>query len=725
MRIALDLYPDTEILDYILHLLCPYIDEKKLPIEQRVVWYCLSEIFRAGATETGQVTEKESLPSGVCLKSYREKLYQKALRLTELEEGVIPWYLRQQVLLYLCTYVQKYEPTTNVESSSDEIQQYIRLIQFIRGDQLNLTDSQFATFAVLVRRGFVNHDHCLDVIRTNLKIEHLIAIAQQDPSFASELCRDRSDLIPDLPDLVRLSLGLDWKNSEENTLAKEILNEPIPLKRRLRNELSLLHFSAAFLNKWKELESKPSVITPQQITLKVHNNANNRIKEVEVQDLEIALHEDSNENLSLYHVPSWCKGNEKWRIQLGYLLRFILSGDADFTMNVRPTNWTESREIYQPIQTHWYLRLHGLYSGQSAFGDDWLPISDWFEQFLLALLAWPGCFQPESFGWVRCELEVTMGKILDRIQSIEVHHGSASQTLILPLRTRQSSRESTNGPLHACIIHSVFPSYNDVALDDLTLNCPKTRQKHRNYLSTSLAAVAKILECRNTDQDMDERLDWLILPELSVHPQDIRSHLLPFARAHKAGILTGLTYEEIFEGEPFVNSALWIIPEYSDAYGLQIRFRRQGKLHLSESERSRNRSCNQQVQGFRPCHWLIEYPCYIECHMSSLRLSAAISHDATDVALTSDLRNKSDIFMIPAMNHDTNFFENISLAHHYHIFPNIIVADSAKFGTNDALAPFRTSDNTKTCPTSRKPQAIISFLEIEMIAWGRTRLSSI
>ena len=43
----------------------------------------------------------------------------------------------------------------------------------------------------------------------------------------------------------------------------------------------------------------------------------------------------------------------------------------------------------------------------------------------------------------------------------------------------------------------------------------------------------------------------------------------------------GLTYEEILEGQPLVNSGLWVIPEWSDAYGLQIKIRRQGKAHLA------------------------------------------------------------------------------------------------------------------------------------------------
>ena len=112
-------------------------------------------------------------------------------------------------------------------------------------------------------------------------------------------------------------------------------------------------------------------------------------------------------------------------------------------------------------------------------------------------------------------------------------------------------------------------------------------RKHRNHLSAALAAVERMLALRETHKGSEGRLDWLILPELAVHPKDVRTHLVPFARAHRAIILAGLTYEEILAGQPLVNSALWVIPEWSDAYGLQIRTRRQGKAHLARmSKRS-------------------------------------------------------------------------------------------------------------------------------------------
>jgi len=99
------------------------------------------------------------------------------------------------------------------------------------------------------------------------------------------------------------------------------------------------------------------------------------------------------------------------------------------------------------------------------------------------------------------------------------------------------------------------------------MNLKPVRKKHRNHLSAALAAVERMLDLRETHHPRDGRLDWLILPELAVHPQDVRTHLIPFARSHKTIILAGLTYETLFTGQPAVNSALWIIPVWSSTHG--------------------------------------------------------------------------------------------------------------------------------------------------------------
>ena len=112
--------------------------------------------------------------------------------------------------------------------------------------------------------------------------------------------------------------------------------------------------------------------------------------------------------------------------QLGFLLRFILSRQPDFTSFVRPEYYKAGHATYRPVRSHWFQRIYGLFNGQSAFGDDWLPITDWMERFLLALLRWPGCRTPSEFEWVEDGIGKVQMEIDKRIKYLEDRRGTAT-----------------------------------------------------------------------------------------------------------------------------------------------------------------------------------------------------------------------------------------------------------------------------------------------------------
>jgi hypothetical protein len=223
-----------------------------------------------------------------------------------------------------------------------------------------------------------------------------------------------------------------------------------------------------------------------------------------------------------------------------------------------------------------------------------------------------------------------------------------------------------------------------------------------------------MLVLRETHRGSNGRLDLLILPELSVHPRDIETHLVPFARAHKAIVLAGLTYEELFSGQPSVNSAIWLIPVLSPERGLQILRRRQGKYHLSPEEQEMN-SPVRRLQGFRPCQWIVGYEWDLTQMNRLLRLTASICYDATDIRLAADLRDQSDIFIIPALNRDVNTFDQMALAPHYHMYQMVIVTNNGSFGGSNAYAPYREPYIRQIFHLHGQPQASIAFLEIDDI----------
>ena len=101
--------------------------------------------------------------------------------------------------------------------------------------------------------------------------------------------------------------------------------------------------------------------------------------------------------------------------------------------------------------------------------------------------------------------------------------------------------------------------------------------------------------------------------------------------APRALILTGLTYEEILAGQPVVNSALFVIPEWSDAYGLQIKTRRQGKAHLAPNEQAFTGGGAHVTLGI-PALPVVDRLSVVECGRYPARLAhGSVCYDAMDL----------------------------------------------------------------------------------------------
>jgi len=715
LRVGLDVWPDADLLDAILALLRPYTDKATKEPGRWVAWYCLAEIFRAGATETGFVHDTESFPSEIDLPAYRRRLQEEAERLAEMRPAAIPWYLKQQALLFLATCDPAAESIPRIRPGPEN-RHYHEFIQFLCGEKRPKAAAEFAKQAILARRAFLNKDRARKLIHPKINTDQAVELARRDPSFFLELETEEIERIPQRirEDLCQVPGA---PRGGHPSLATIILDSQ---PSGLRNELSILRFAKQFLKRWQKQKPPPEVITPNQIRIMLGDGKGSDIATID--NLAIRLSPTAPSG-SLYEVPAWCPPHERWRLQLGFLLRFVLAQHPDFTRPVRPPSWKEEHSIYRPPESHWYQRRYGLDNSQPAFGDDWTPMTEWLEGFLLALLRWPGCSHSPEFDCVNEGLEQTRMCLQDRIAKLETLRGKATGTLILPLRINSPKTEDADRALRACVVQTAIPAaaHFERNSTDLTLDDPTVRREHRNHLSAALAAVNRMLSLRATHTDTGH-LDWLILPELAVHPKDVQTHLVPFARQHRAIVLTGLTYDRVQwqDGPQLANSALWIIPQWSDASGWRILTRRQGKQHLAQPEK-RIRICARlrgphgapYIKGFRPCQWVVDYPWSSKADSKPVRLTASVCYDATDLGLASDLRGKSDVWAIPALNKDVKTFDQMALALHYHMFQMVIVANNGQYGGSNAYWPRSKEYERQIFHTHGQPQVAISFLEID------------
>ncbi len=611
----------------------------------------------------------------------------------------LPWYLLQQALLFLTAFGPN--SIRELHDSNWEVpSQYLKLHQFLSGRYDQLSDSEYAILIILVYRAFPHVIKYLNFHPNTMTAAQKTELTLRDPSLAVEFARDDIRFAGELPTPLQEALCIDGnqKKLSRKTLADVVLND---VRSPLRNELSLLRFAELFLKKLQEQDSITSTgVSPFDIEISLNEESEIALVEkVEIADSR------STDSRFIYDPPNWCPNKNTWRFKLGYLLRFVLSGREDFTVSAAAYSGDNTDlKPYKPLRSHWYQRIYGTFNGQQAFGDDWLPISDWIEHFLLALLHWPDCRISSGFDWVDQGIKTALRQITSRIQCLEKDQGRATGILMIRLNAGRPDATVKTRALRACVVQTVVP--NAIDRCDLSFSDPETRRLHRNHLSSALQTVRQMLHLRNTHDEEGRRLDWLILPELAVHPKDVRSHLIPFARANKTIILTGMTYQELFEGKPLINSALWVIPEWTEDNGMQIKVRRQGKQNLAKLEQKYD------LQSFRPCQWLIGYP-WSESHRR-VWLTGSVCFDATDLALATDLRMKSDIFAIPSLNQDVNTFDQMALALNYHMFQLVLVANSGNYGGSNAYWPHKKSHRRRIFHMQGQPQANVAFVDIRL-----------
>ncbi|KQT62267.1 hypothetical protein ASG54_18245 [Aureimonas sp. Leaf460] len=705
LRIGLDVWPSHEALDYILRIIEPYTVGDRRGDDRKVALYCLAEILRAGATETAFVEDPDCLPAGVDVQAYRDRLRREATRLLS-SSNSLPWYLKQQAYLYLAAVSPAAAPVSRTGSVS-ETKHYRDMIRFLRGETDLGTSAEFATKAIVARRSFLDREASIALIANDLNDLRFAQIAERDPAFAAEIVGSGARPELRVPEIIANDLCLEQRVEEAGyrSLAELVLEDP---SSPLRNEISLVSFTNALAGAMLALPEPYAALTPPNVLVQTEERDGFTF----VKALRLVSVRTKEGERSLYQPPAWCPPNERWRFQIGYLLRFILTARRDFTETVRTSSWRDSNSIYRASKSHWYQRLHGFYNGHEAFGDDWLPISDEIERLLFDLLAWPGCRgpQPGPFDW--SDLSRSKKAFEEVLSRAVQRKGSASNVLFLPLPLPKLPfihPKNEFRPLRGCVVQLTMPHKVEAA--DIGLSEPSLRRKHRNHLATALAAVAKALDLRETHHPRSARLDWLILPELSVHPMDVRTHLVPFARAYKAIIFAGLAYEEIEAGKPSVNSAKWVIPTRTPNGGLRMITRRQGKQHLAKAEKDLIAN-GAAIREFRPCQWLVPYP-FRDRPLETLTLSGSICYDATDLAVPSDLRGRSDVYAISAYNQDVGTFDQMALALHYHMFQMVVIANNGCYGGSNAYLPPKKSYKKQVFHDHGQPQASISFFEID------------
>ena len=717
MRIALDIYPGREFLEEVLRILRPGWEPGGVRGARREVrLYCLSELFRAGATETGFVQDNDCLPDGVSVDEYHIRLTQVAREIFErylsassIRRG-LPWYLMQQVFLYLAARNAFPLDIRALRARGGRLlSQYRQFAKFLIGQPLNSLEER-CIFLALAVTGFGNTLMLETFATQRVSPEFLAELAKISPPLAFQLwTRYRQTARGRVSQMAR-RLGLEtFATTQASSVSALAATQTNPFY----EEENLLRLAAWLFD--RQPEEFGDVLTPWQIQCSITDNVPG-YSFGKADSTSFALTSSPPRAVELFTPPEWCEStDDRQKFQIGLLLRFALRGSVDLYGSISRRSLTVRSRYKRPI-SHWEQQRYSIFEGRSGFGPPWLPISSATEDLLFHLLRWPGCgtsIPLKTLAELRRDTDLYLEKVAAR-------RGEVTSATFLDYHAPWPDMPPPapwERILRVGVVQSVIPDDRDFADHsndpELLLDQP-FRERHRRHLATVIEAVSQMLRVRETHRpqpaSMGRVIDLLVLPELSVHPQDIDTIIVPFVRVHKCIVLCGQVYHprEVTPSSPLINSCLWLIPEWSSSGGFRIERIEQGKQHLAADELA----LQPVPVGFRPAQWLINYQWNSDPRERPLILTASVCYDATDLKLAADLRSRSDVYIVCALNRDVGTFDRMSEGLHYHMYQGIIVVNNGRFGGSSFYMPFGQHFHRQILHLHGQPQASISFAEL-------------
>jgi len=386
----------------------------------------------------------------------------------------------------------------------------------------------------------------------------------------------------------------------------------------------------------------------------------------------------------LYKKPDWVADDKAWLYGFGRILRSAITGEPDFT--ARRYLITEEVNRYKGLRSSWSKRRLGLLNSARGLIDEPSPVSPWLSSFLSCLLQWPGVDMAKDNATAAADAK-TPGDLLQLIES-----RIAEQRMIFGRRSRtpmyvipvDESAILEDRVIRIAVVQPMRPRLDDFDHNDPAHWTPLILSEHRRHLAEvcrlaqqSLRAWHSSRATANNAPTAKAIVDLVLFPELAIHPEHIFL-LRRLADKLGASIFAGLTFIKSKKLLAPINQGLWLIRTASPENGRSFQYVWQGKKYPTEAEKKIG------VKSYRPHITLVEFPIGSK---TPTRVAAAICYDATDLDLAADLRDRSDVFLVAAMNQDVQTFDNMVSALHFHMYQPVVLANSGEFGGSTAQAP--------------------------------------
>lgn len=702
LRVGLDLFPHPRLLGPVLDALESKLyatarkDNETAPHEVKVAEYVAADLLRAGASETGYREDAE-YPDAADIGQYRRDLAIFARRVLIERASHSPWYLRQQALLFLAS-VGDHSAATTV--SSDHPDNYSRLHQAMLYSPCRDTDLEIALPLALVGQqlspapdrfaAWLNE--CLRASRdTEVIRRSVLTVALNRPDLIQAAIKIRTGRSANWRQFVPTSLKASRNGSTKKSLRLD-KGARLPLLRLISAPFNPFSQENGLLVLAQALLEKPDIekvlaaglhIGEIEATCKDWLRIQS-LPEHEPDFLEITFDRDQGVD-PLYEPPPWVESDVAWLYGLGRILRACITGEFDFTAGRYLT--TEDASRYYGLRSTWFKRRFGLLNTGRGLLDEPAPISPWLSSLLSVLLQWPGTdIRGENAAKLLCaktRVEI-LESIQERIAVQRALYGGQSGTPMYVVPT-QEDLPPVARPMRIAVVQPMLPRRDQFNTKEPCRWSGKLMAEHRRHLAEVCRLTHQKLKTwvsaqkdgKEDDQSREPMVDLILFPELSVHPEHI-SHLRALSDKVKASIFVGLTFIQPPKHPAPINQGLWLIRTENPGGGRTLQYAWQGKKHPTSLEEKMG------VKGHRPHQVLVEFP--IGTHTPT-RVAAAICYDATDLALVADLRERSDVFLVAALNQDVQTFDNMVAALHFHMYQPVVLANMGEFGGSTAQAP--------------------------------------
>lgn len=478
-------------------------------------------------------------------------------------------------------------------------------------------------------------------------------------------------------------------------------------KNGFEHEAALIKLGIGLIN--LAIEKKELLpLSPKEILVRINPVGNwSELWRPKVQHIACSSPSKSSTQDPRFTFPEWIENSSpdsKCIYWIGTILRAAAIGSSDYT----GSKWKLGAiQNYKGLRSGWYKRRMGMMHSSEVLVGEYATVSNWFCDLLMTCLQWPG-FEATHIHYQDIKsiqnLETLRLVLVSRLEQLDALYCRASNMPTLVTNVKRPGLHYRKG-FRIVSVQQILPRAKDFEADP-TLDSPSRRSEGRDHLSriahlTHLTLQAKL----NADGDDSEvGADLIVFPEISVHldDQDILKRL---ADKTKSIILAGLVFHD-HKGQ-LVNIARWFIPDYRDS-GRQWIIRDQGKANMTDEE------IELGISGYRPCQHIIEISGAPD---GPFRLSGAICYDATDLELATDLKDKTDLFIVCAHNKDVGTFDTMIAALNYHMYQHVALVNKGEYGGSTLQAPYREHYERLISHAHGSDQISIAVADLELAAF--------